>query len=80
MCKKVILIKLIYYPETPSFFVHLFSDTIKPWQASNSCDTGTSALPDMYAGAQGHTAPKGKCGHIRQSTSACVTTNALHFW
>ena len=35
---------------------------------------GTSALPDMYA--QG---PRAEGIHIRQSTSAHVTTNMLHF-
>ena len=35
-----------------------------------------SALPDMYAQAQGHTVPEGKCEHIRQSKGACVATNA----
>ena len=29
--------------------------------------------------AQGLTAPKGKCVYIRQSKSACVITNMLHF-
>ena len=37
----------------------------------NSCNTGTRALPDMYARASGI--------HIRQSTSTCVITNMLHF-
>ena len=41
---------------------------------SNSCNTGTSTLIDMYA------CPQDKCGHIRQNMSACVTTNMLHFW
>ena len=38
-------------------------------------NTGMSALPDMYARAQGHTAPEGKCGYIRECTSSCVATN-----
>ena len=29
--------------------------------------------------AQGRAAPEGECGYIRQSTSACVITNMLHF-
>ena len=29
--------------------------------------------------AQGHAAPEGECVYIRQSTSACVITNMLHF-
>ena len=28
---------------------------------------------------QGRTAPEGECVYIRQSTSACVITNMLHF-
>ena len=40
---------------------------------SNGCNTGMSALPDMYAQARGHTAPEG--GHIRQCTSSCVAIN-----
>jgi len=36
-------------------------------------------LPDIYAQARGHAAPKGQCGCIRQSTSACATINMLHF-
>ena len=28
---------------------------------------------------RGRAAPEGECVHIRQSTSACVTTNMLHF-
>ena len=42
----------------------------------NSCNTGTSALSDMYTR---HCVHKGKCEHIRQCTSACVATNMLHF-
>ena len=30
--------------------------------------------------AQGHAVPEGECIYIRQSTSACVITNMLHFW
>ena len=29
--------------------------------------------------ARGHAAPSGECIYIRQSTSACVITNVLHF-
>ena len=31
----------------------------------SSCNTGKSALPDMYAQAWGHAAPEGECRHIR---------------
>ena len=37
-----------------------------------SYNTGTRALPDIYARRP---APEGKCVYIRQSTSACVITN-----
>ena len=30
-------------------------------------------MPDMYAQAQGHPAPEGECGHIRQIMTAHVT-------
>ena len=39
----------------------------------NSCNTGTSGLPDTYV----HPKPEGV--HIRQATSACVTTIMYHF-
>ena len=42
---------------------------------SNSCNTDTSALPDMYAQARGRAVPEGKCGYIRQCMSSCVETN-----
>ena len=46
----------------------------------NIYNTGTSALPDMYAQAQGQrAAPKGKCKRIWQSMCAYITTNKLHF-
>ena len=44
-----------------------------------SYNTGKSALPDIYARARGRAAPEGECVYIRQSTSACVITNMLHF-
>ena len=34
----------------------------------------------IYAQRRGHAAPEGECMYIRQSTSACVITNMLHFW
>ena len=38
-----------------------------------SYNTDKSALPDVYMhDARRHTAPKGECGYIMQSTSACV--------
>ena len=46
---------------------------------SNSCNTGMSALPDMYARSPRAAGPRAEGIHIRQSTSACVTTNMLHF-
>ena len=50
------------------------------WQGtSNSCKTCTRAFPDIYALALRCCAPKRKCRHIRQCTSACVATNMLHF-
>ena len=30
--------------------------------------------------AQGRAVPDGECIYIRQSMSACVITNMLHFW
>ena len=45
----------------------------------SSCNTGKSALPDMYAQAREHPVSEGKCGHIRQSIGACVATNMLRF-
>ena len=39
-----------------------------------SYNMGTSALPDMYARS-----PRAEGIHIRQSTSAHVITNMLHF-
>ena len=44
--------------DTYELFHASFSDAIKPWQASNSCNTGTSTLLDICAQARGHTAPK----------------------
>ena len=40
-----------------------------------SYNMGTSALPDMYARS-----PRAEGMHIRQSVSAHVITNMLHFW
>ena len=40
-----------------------------------SYNTGKSALPDIYA----QHAPLGECVYIRQSKSACVMSNMLHF-
>ena len=37
------------------------------------------ALSDICIQYSRHTAPKGGCIYIRQSTSACVITNMLHF-
>ena len=39
--------------------------------------TGKSALPDIYI--HDAAAPEGECIYIRQSMSACVITNTLHF-
>ena len=43
----------------------------------NNFNTGMSALPDMYA--RSPCSPRASGIHIRQTTSACVTTNMLHF-
>ena len=40
----------------------------------NSCNTGTRGLPDMYTRS-----PRADGVHIRQATSACVTTIMYHF-
>ena len=45
----------------------------------NSCNTGTSALPDMYAQCPRVRSARGRVRTYRQRTSACVTTNMLHF-
>ena len=45
-----------------------------------SYNMGTSALPDMYARSPRATGPRAEGIHIRQSTSAHVITNMLHFW
>ena len=41
----------------------------------NSCNIGTSDLPDMYAQSPRAAGPRAKGIHIRQITSAYVTTN-----
>ena len=45
-----------------------------------SYNMGTSALPDMYARSPRAAGPRAEGIHIRQSTSAHVITNMLHFW
>ena len=40
----------------------------------NSCNTGTSGLPDMYT-----LSPRASGVHIRQAASACITTIMYHF-
>ena len=45
-----------------------------------SYNMGTSALPDMYARSPRAAGPRADGIHIRQSTSAHVITNMLHFW
>ena len=40
----------------------------------NSCNTGTSGLPDMYTRSPRAAGRRAEGGHIRQATSACVTT------
>ena len=45
-----------------------------------SYNTGKSALLDIYARRPRHAAPEGKCIYIRQSMSACVISNIIHFW
>jgi len=46
------------------------SDTL-----SNSCNMGTRDLPDMYAQSLRAAGPRAEGIHIRQITSAHVTTN-----
>ena len=41
----------------------------------DSCNIGMNALPDIYAEAQGYTAPKDECRLIRQCSSACVASS-----
>ena len=45
----------------------------------NSCNTGTSGLPDMYTRSTRAAGPRASGVHIRQATSACVTTIMYHF-
>ena len=45
-----------------------------------SYNMGSSALPDMYARSPRAAGPRAEGIHIRQSTSAHVITNMLHFW
>ena len=40
----------------------------------NSCNTGTSVLPDMYTRIPRAAGPRDEGVHIRQNTSARVTT------
>ena len=40
----------------------------------NSCNPGTSDLPDMHTRSLRTAGPRAEGGHIRQATSACVTT------
>ena len=49
---------------------------VTKYVTSNSCNTGKSALPDMHAQAQGRVWTY-QAKQLR--TSACVTTNMLHF-
>ena len=44
-----------------------------------SYNMGSSALPDMYARSPRAAGPRAEGIHIRQSTSAHVITNMLHF-
>ena len=46
----------------------------------NSCNTGTSGLPDMYTRGPRAAGPRAEGVHIRQAMSACVTTVMLYFW
>ena len=49
--------------------------TLAALDTSNSCNIGTSDLPDMYAQSPRATDPRAEGIHIRQITSAYVTTN-----
>ena len=44
----------------------------------NSCNMGISDLPDMYAQSPRAAGLRAECIHIRQITSAHVTTNNLY--
>ena len=45
-----------------------------------SYNMGSSALPDMYARSPRAAGQRAEGIHIRQSMSAHVMTNMLHFW
>ena len=49
--------------------------TSKPQNLSNSCNIGISDLPDMYAQSPRAAGPRAEVIHMRQITSAYVTTN-----
>ena len=51
------------------YFVFIIIILSKPADYMYSCNTGMNVLPDMYARAQEHTAPKGKCGHTYAQVS-----------
>ena len=61
---------------------HLLSSdlTIYTYITCISYNMGKSALPDMYARSPRVAGPRAEGIHIRQSTSAHVITNMLHFW
>ena len=44
-------------------------------QICNSCNIGTCDMPDMYAQSPRAAGPRAEGIHIRQITSAYVTTN-----
>ena len=45
-----------------------------------SYNTGTRALPDIYALPLGAVHPRASCVYIRQSTLACVITYTLYIY
>ena len=45
----------------------------------NSCNMGTSVLPDMYTRSPRAAGPRDEGVHIRQNTSAHVATIMYHF-
>ena len=51
-------------------YIHIYIHTC------NSCNTGTSALPDIYAQARGHAESEGQCGcTVYQAKHKCMCYN-----
>ena len=81
ICVYMCIYMYIYY-----IYMHIYTYIYTHTYICISYNTGKSALPDIHTwcprahSARGRTAPEGECIYIRQSTSACVITNMLHFW